>query len=45
MKSQQVKWSGKLMEKEGEGEREKEIDGVRDRALDRNGSGVGQKWS
>jgi hypothetical protein len=33
------------MEKEGGGEREQEIDRVRDGALDINGSGVGQKWS
>ncbi len=32
------------MEKEGEGEREQQINSVRDRALDRNGRGVGQKW-
>jgi hypothetical protein len=29
---------------EGEREREQQINGVRDRALDRNGSGMGQKW-
>jgi hypothetical protein len=32
-----------LMEKEGEGEREEQLNGVRDGALDRNGSGVSQK--
>ncbi len=34
------------MEKETEREREREqwINGVRDRALYRNGNGVGQKW-
>jgi hypothetical protein len=32
-----------LMEKEVEGEREEWINQVRHRALDRNGSGVGQK--
>ncbi len=39
---QQVKWSGELREKERE--RKQKINGVRDEALDRNGSGVGQKW-
>ncbi len=32
------------MEKEGEREREQQINGVSDGTLDRNGSGVGQKW-
>jgi hypothetical protein len=32
------------MEKEREREREQQINGVRDVAFDRNGSGVGQKW-
>ncbi len=32
------------MEEEGEKEREQQINWARDRALDRNGSGVGQKW-
>ncbi len=31
-------------EREGEREREQQISGVRDGVLDRNGSGVGQKW-
>jgi hypothetical protein len=33
-----------MMEKEGEGEREQQINGARNGALDRNGSGMGQKW-
>jgi hypothetical protein len=44
VKLQQVKQSGEMMEKEGEGEREQQINEVRDGALDRNGSGMGQKW-
>ncbi len=44
MQEQQVKQSGELMEEEGEGEREQQINGARDRAFDRNGSNVGQKW-
>jgi hypothetical protein len=32
------------MEKDGEGEREQWINRVKDGALDRNGSGMGQKW-
>ena len=32
------------MEKEREIEREQQINRVRDGALDRNGSGMGQKW-
>ncbi len=40
---QQVKWRGELREKERERERKQRINGVRDEALDRNGSGVGQK--
>ncbi len=44
MQEQQVRQSGELMEEEGEGEREQQINGARDRALDRNGSNVGQKW-
>jgi hypothetical protein len=44
VKLQQVKWSVVLIEKEGEGEREQQINGVRHGALDRNGSGMGQKW-
>jgi hypothetical protein len=43
-KLQQSKQSGELMVKEGEGEREQQINRVRDGALDRNGSGVGPKW-
>ncbi len=45
MKSQQVKQSGDLMEKEREIEREQQINRVRDRALDRNGIDMGQKWA
>ncbi len=43
-KLQQSKKSGELMEKEGEGEKEQRINRVRDGALDRNRSDVGQKW-
>ncbi len=45
MQEQQVKQNGELLEEEGKGEREQQINGVRDRALDRNGSSVGQKWA
>ncbi len=31
-------------ERERERERDQQVNGVRDRALDRNGNGVGQKW-
>jgi hypothetical protein len=44
MKSQQVKQSGELGENEGDREREQQISEVRDRALDRRGVGMGQKW-
>jgi hypothetical protein len=44
VKSQLVKQSGELMEKEREIEREQQINRVRDRALDRNGIDMGQKW-
>ncbi len=39
-----MKQGGELMEKEGEREREQQINEVRDGALDKNGSGIGQKW-
>jgi hypothetical protein len=39
-----VKCIAELMEKEREKEREQQIKRVRDGGLDRNGSGVGQKW-
>jgi hypothetical protein len=32
------------VEREGEREREQQINGVRDGALDRDGNGVHQKW-
>ncbi len=38
------KQSGESAEWEGEGEREQQINGVRDGVLDRNGNGVGWKW-
>ncbi len=44
MQVKQVKQSAEKVEREGEREREQQISGVRDGALDRNGSGVGQKW-
>jgi hypothetical protein len=44
VKLQQVKQSGEMMEKEGEGEIEQQINRVRNGAVDRNGSGMGQKW-
>jgi hypothetical protein len=44
LRSLWVKQSGEMMEKEGEVEREQQINRVRDGALDRNGSGMGQKW-
>jgi hypothetical protein len=44
MKMQQVEaeWGASG---EGERDREQQISGVRDRALDRNGNDMGQKWS
>ncbi len=44
MQEQQVKQNGELLKEEGKGEREQQINGARARALDRNGSSVGQKW-
>jgi hypothetical protein len=41
VKSQQVKTEWGVS---GEGEREQQINGVSDGALDRNGNGEGQKW-
>ncbi len=38
------KQSRELAEREGEREREQQINGVRDGALDRNGNGMGWKW-
>ncbi len=42
MNSQQVEWSGS---KVGEGDREQQINRVREGALVMNGNGMGQKWS
>jgi hypothetical protein len=39
-----VKQSGELRKKEQERERDQQINGERDGALNRNGNGVGQKW-
>jgi len=44
MKVLQVKWSGGKEEKEGEGGRERQINGVREGALVRNRNGAGWKW-
>ncbi len=45
MKLQQVKQNREEVAKQGEREQHiKRVNRVRDRALDRNGSGVGQKW-
>jgi hypothetical protein len=41
VKSQQVKQIGEKVEREGEREREQQITGVRDGALDRIGNGAG----